>query len=524
MMILGLLSGCPNCSWWLLPLLLGAMLLGYLWWRWTSGSRLKTQINSLSSDINNWRAKFKTQNEKLAEVEYDKEKLSGEYATLHSKMSDSNAKYLALENKYDLAISSESVDTSDYTNRIAELESQLSVVGAEDTSALRNRIEDLESQLREASALAGMSDDSEAQSRIGELESKLEISRNTNLKLQDDYSSLKTKFGDLETKVSGGDFALGAVSEGGEADSKIRIDDLEKKLAIAYENNAKLEADYAGLKADYGNLKMENQSSDVSGEMASQLENYQLRIAELESQLSIPIPLVSSSANADNKKKKKKKKTKEKGKKKKDVIVKSSSSGVNSGYGLAFGEDNLQIIEGIGPKIEGLLKGAGINTWSELANTDEIHLKDILAGGGSRYKMHDPSSWSNQAELAQTGNWSELVNLQKGLGGTGSNMTDAKVEKLYAKAMGFKSFKPDDLKVIEGIGPKIEGLLKDAGFTTWKKLSNSKVSALQKVLDEAGPRYKLANPGTWAKQAKLAEDGDWGALKAYQDELDGGKE
>ena len=74
------------------------------------------------------------------------------------------------------------------------------------------------------------------------------------------------------------------------------------------------------------------------------------------------------------------------------------------------------------------------------------------------------------------------------------------------------------------MGPKIEELLKNAGLTTWKKLSTTKVEDIQKVLDAAGSRYKLANPGTWAKQAKMAADGDWQSLKAYQDELDGGKE
>jgi hypothetical protein len=31
------------------------------------------------------------------------------------------------------------------------------------------------------------------------------------------------------------------------------------------------------------------------------------------------------------------------------------------------------------------------------------------------------------------------------------------------------------------------------------------------------------NPGTWPKQAELAAEGKWDELKAWQEELDGGK-
>ena len=98
-----------------------------------------------------------------------------------------------------------------------------------------------------------------------------------------------------------------------------------------------------------------------------------------------------------------------------------------------------------------------------------------------------------------------------------------KVEKLYFKHLGFANVKPDDLKVIEGIGPKIEGLLKDGGITTWKKLSESQPEEIQVILDAAGPRYKLANPGTWPKQAELAANDKWEELTKLQDELKGGK-
>ena len=83
--------------------------------------------------------------------------------------------------------------------------------------------------------------------------------------------------------------------------------------------------------------------------------------------------------------------------------------------------------------------------------------------------------------------------------------------------------KKDDLKKIEGIGPKIAQILQDKGIKTFEDLGKAKVTALRKYLAEAGPRYKMHQPGTWPKQAKLAAKGDWDKLSKLQDELKGGK-
>lgn len=84
--------------------------------------------------------------------------------------------------------------------------------------------------------------------------------------------------------------------------------------------------------------------------------------------------------------------------------------------------------------------------------------------------------------------------------------------------------KQDDLKMVEGIGPKIEGLLHDGGIKTWDELANAPVEQVQKILDDAGPRYRMHQPTTWAKQARLAADGKWAELETYQDRLIGGRE
>jgi len=80
---------------------------------------------------------------------------------------------------------------------------------------------------------------------------------------------------------------------------------------------------------------------------------------------------------------------------------------------------------------------------------------------------------------------------------------------------------PDDLTKIEGIGPKISSVFNAAGITTFAQLAGSDASKLQQILDDAG--ISLGDPSTWAEQAKLAAEGDWGALEKLQDELQGGR-
>jgi len=79
---------------------------------------------------------------------------------------------------------------------------------------------------------------------------------------------------------------------------------------------------------------------------------------------------------------------------------------------------------------------------------------------------------------------------------------------------------PEDLKRVEGIGPKISGLLQAAGITTFAQLAATDIDQLKRILREAGTR---ANPSTWSEQAGLAAAGDWDALEALQAELKGGR-
>jgi len=95
-----------------------------------------------------------------------------------------------------------------------------------------------------------------------------------------------------------------------------------------------------------------------------------------------------------------------------------------------------------------------------------------------------------------------------------------KKEAPAKKAAPKKAAKADDLKKIEGIGPKIAETLTAAGIATFADLAKATPAAISEMI--AGVRGNHVTD-TWPEQAKLAADGKWDELKAWQDELDGGK-
>ncbi len=101
-------------------------------------------------------------------------------------------------------------------------------------------------------------------------------------------------------------------------------------------------------------------------------------------------------------------------------------------------------------------------------------------------------------------------------------MEVAEVEAPKAAKKG--GAKLDDLKIVEGVGPKIEQLLKEGGINTWAELAAAEVDRLKEILDAAGPRYQIHNPATWPAQAKFAAEGKFEELKEYQEMLLGGRD
>ncbi|MGJ8759973.1 MULTISPECIES: 50S ribosomal protein L21 [unclassified Polaribacter] len=92
------------------------------------------------------------------------------------------------------------------------------------------------------------------------------------------------------------------------------------------------------------------------------------------------------------------------------------------------------------------------------------------------------------------------------------------------KAAPKKSAKADDLKKIEGAGPKAAEALVNAGLDTFAKVAKADPAKLSEILTEASSRLSHLVTTTWPKQAGLAAEGKWDELKELQDRLDGGIE
>jgi hypothetical protein len=80
---------------------------------------------------------------------------------------------------------------------------------------------------------------------------------------------------------------------------------------------------------------------------------------------------------------------------------------------------------------------------------------------------------------------------------------------------------PDVLKKLEGIGPKVEGVLNAAGISTFAQVAEADVEKLREIL--AAAKLQMMDPAGWIEQAELAAKGDWDALEKLQDELKGGR-
>jgi len=80
-----------------------------------------------------------------------------------------------------------------------------------------------------------------------------------------------------------------------------------------------------------------------------------------------------------------------------------------------------------------------------------------------------------------------------------------------------------DLKVIEGVGPKIEEILNKNGIINYETLSAVPAVRIAAILRGAGPRFQIHDPTSWPEQATLAHEGKWEELDALKDRLIAGK-
>ncbi|MCL4136615.1 UNVERIFIED_CONTAM: hypothetical protein GTU68_042347 [Idotea baltica] len=132
----------------------------------------------------------------------------------------------------------------------------------------------------------------------------------------------------------------------------------------------------------------------------------------------------------------------------------------------------------------------------------EIQIESIVASGAKKAKKEEPKKEAPKKAEPKV----------------------AAAPKAAVKKAPAKTADTDDLKKVEGIGPKISEIFAAAGIDTFAKLAKASQEELKAILEGAGSRYASKNPGSWPKQAKMAAEGKWDELKKWQDETKGGIE
>ncbi len=131
----------------------------------------------------------------------------------------------------------------------------------------------------------------------------------------------------------------------------------------------------------------------------------------------------------------------------------------------------------------------------------EIVIESIVSKGAKKTKAAEPKKAAPKKEAAPK---------------AAAPKKDAPAKKAAAP----KTTKADDLKKVEGIGPKIAETLAAAGISTFAELAKAKPAKIAEIIADVRGNHVT---DTWPAQAKLAADGKWDELKKWQDELDGGK-
>jgi len=163
-------------------------------------------------------------------------------------------------------------------------------------------------------------------------------------------------------------------------------------------------------------------------------------------------------------------------------------------------KDDLTLIVGIGPFLEKKLNELNIYTFEQISTFDAEAISRVTRDIGYFAGRIERDDWIGQAARLHQLKTEHPEALKPATGPDVSN-----------------------LQIVEGIGPKIEDLLKSGGISTLQELADSPMERLWEILDAAGEAYRIHDPETWATQARLAVGGAWDLLREYQNELKGGR-
>lgn len=161
---------------------------------------------------------------------------------------------------------------------------------------------------------------------------------------------------------------------------------------------------------------------------------------------------------------------------------------------------NLGMIWGITKPVNNELSAQGIITYHQLATAKLRDVETAVSLAARHYHNMNHTAihklWMEQAHIASAGQWEQLAQWQ-------SDKFDVRSGR-------------DDLQLLWGIGPKIEGILNKHGIYLWSQIAAIPAERLTEILRQAGERYRLSSDKlhtTWPEQAQLADLGRMAELK-----------
>lgn len=157
----------------------------------------------------------------------------------------------------------------------------------------------------------------------------------------------------------------------------------------------------------------------------------------------------------------------------------------------AAGHDEIELIEGIGPEIAGLLRDHGIDSFEAVASLNPGQLRYLLLKDPD-FSLAQPSTWPFQARLLADGRYGDFNRL----------------------ATALESGVPR-LENIDGIGEGYARRLRAGGIETVAELQRSSAARIAGVFPE-GDRDRIAAmaPG-WIDHARRLHEGDPATLSTF---------
>lgn len=174
-------------------------------------------------------------------------------------------------------------------------------------------------------------------------------------------------------------------------------------------------------------------------------------------------------------------------------------------------KDDLQQIQGVGPFLEKQLNDLGIQTYAQIAKLDDLLIEQLTTAIQFFPGRIVKDDWVGQAARLLAPSPEKMPE------------TPDPAQEEEEHDPDIADIEHDPLQKIEGIGPKIEALLVQAGIRTFHHVADAGVARLQEVLAAAGERYRLHDPSTWPEQARLAASGKWEELERFKEFLNGGQ-